>query len=254
MRIRRRRAAIFAVAAAGVLALAGIAIAAPNGNSSSVNFKFSPNTGLSATNFKAGQIFVHTHTNYKNPGNKSLGGFVHRVQLYFDNDFKFTTSGVPKCTANFASNTTMKAAMQACSTAKVGSGTASTAPPSNFAGCVLAFNGPLKNNHPTIKLFTRVTFAATADCSSPATNTKGNTSVTLTGELKPANKAGFGKMLDVNNVDNAPLPLDDFTTTVKRGNYVAARCSASPWRMQAKFTYTDGQSDTVNPTQACSRG
>jgi hypothetical protein len=254
MRISRRRAAIFAVTAAGALAVAGIAFAAADGNSSSVNFKFSPNTGLSATKFKAGQIFVHTHTNYAHPGQKAQGGFVHRVQLYFDNDFKFTTTGVPKCTASFASNTTMKAAMAACGTAKVGVGTASTAPPSNFAACVLAFNGPVVNNHPTIKLFTRVTFGPTADCSSPATNTKGNTSVTLTGELKPANKTGFGKMLDVNNVDNAPLPLDDFTTTVKRGNYVAARCSASPWKVQAKFTYTDNQSDTVNPKQACSRG
>lgn len=253
MRIRRRRVAIFAIAAAGVLATAGIAFAVDDGNVSSVNFKFSPNTGLSKTNFKAGSIFVHTHTNYKNPGNRTLGGFVHRVQLYFDNDFKFTTSGVPKCTKSFASTTTMKQAMAACSTAKVGSGRASTAPPSNFAGCVLAFNGPLKNNHPTLKLFTRVTFASTADCSNPATNTKGNTSVTLTGELKPANKTGFGKMLDVNNVDNATLPLDDFTTTVKRGNYVAARCSASPWKMQVKFTYSDGQADTVNPTYPCSR-
>lgn len=254
MHLRTARTLVVTVTAIGLLSAGTIALAAPDGNSSSVNFKFSPNK-VPKKKFRKGKLFVHTHTNYAHPGNKALGGFVHRAQLFFDKDFKFTTKGIPKCAGNFASNTTMKAAMDACGKAKVGKGTASTAPPSNFAGCVLAFNGKRQAKKPTLILFTRVTFAGTADCSSPATNTKGNTSVTLKGVLKRAKKPGFGKMLDVNNVDNAPLPLDDFTTTVKRGRYVAARCSHKnrTWKLQTKFTYTDGQADTVKATQKCKR-
>lgn len=253
MRIRRRRAAIFAVAVAGVLATAGIAFAAADGNHSAVNFAFSPSK-VPKTTFKSGKIFVHTHTTYAHPGSRPQGGFVHRAQLFFDKDFKFTTKGVPTCGATFASNTTLKAAMAACGKDKVGTGTASTAPPSNFAGCVLAFNGKPQGGNPTLLLFTRVTFAAKANCANPSTNTSGNTSVTLTGVLKPANKTGYGKMLDVNNVDAAPLPLDDFTTTVQRGNYVAARCSHKVWKLQTKFTYSDNQSDTINSSQKCTVG
>jgi hypothetical protein len=56
------------------------------------------------------------------------------------------------------------------------------------------------------------------------------------------------------NIDTQPLPLKDFTTTVKHGSYLQARCSASPWHFQGVFTYSGtGQSpDTVNTSQACS--
>jgi hypothetical protein len=76
----------------------------------------------------------------------------------------------------------------------------------------------------------------------------------LKGTVKPANKPGFGKMLDVPNIDTQPLPLKDFVTTVQKLSYVQARCSATPLRMQTVFTYSGtGQSpDTVNATQACS--
>jgi hypothetical protein len=82
MRIRRRRAAIFAVAAIGALAAAGAAFAITN-NTSSLNFKFSPSTGLSKTTYKSGSLFVHTHTNFAHPGDKANGGFVKDVKLYF---------------------------------------------------------------------------------------------------------------------------------------------------------------------------
>ena len=76
----------------------------------------------------------------------------------------------------------------------------------------------------------------------------------LKGTLTNAGKAGYGKKLDVPNIDTQPLPLKDFTTTVKRGSYVQARCSASPWHIQGKFTYSGtGQTpDTVTASQACS--
>src|SRR3954452_5497088 len=122
MRIRRRRAAIFAIAAVGVLAAAGAAFAITN-NRSTVSFKFTPNTGLSKTAFKSGQIFVHTHTDFAHPGDKANGGFVKRVQLYFDNDFKFNPGSVPVCNQSLA-NTNEKQAMAKCGSSLVGKGTA----------------------------------------------------------------------------------------------------------------------------------
>jgi hypothetical protein len=252
MRIRRRRAAIIAVVAVGALAAAGAALAVTN-NVSTVNFKFTPNSPpLSKTTFKSGKIFVHTHTDFLHPGIKAQGGFVKRVQLFFDSDFKFNTGSVPVCNKNLGT-LNMKQAMAACGNALVGTGTAqgtSTAG-ATIPGCVLDFNGP-KNGagQPTIKLFSRFVMSS---CANPAQNTGGNTNVILTGTLKPANKAGFGKMLDVPNIDTAPLPLKDFATTVKKGSYVQGRCSASPLRIQGIFTYSgSGQApDTVNATQAC---
>jgi hypothetical protein len=253
MRNRRRRFAIFAVAAIGALAAAGAAFAITN-NTSSVNFKFSPNTGLSKTTFKSGSLFVHTHTNFAKPGVKASGGFVKDVKLYFDNDFKFNPGSVPTCNKSLA-NTNQKQAMALCGTALVGKGTAQATSTSSatIPGCVLAFNGP-KNSlgQPTLILHSR--FVMSTCPADPTTSTGGSVDAILKGTLKPANKAGYGKMLDVPNIDTQPLPLKDFTTTVKRGSYVQARCSASPWHIQGTFTYSGtGQApDTVTASQACS--
>jgi hypothetical protein len=259
MRIRRRYA-IPTLTAAVVLAFAGLAWA---NNVSSENFTFTPSK-VSKTTFTNGKIFVHTHTNYTHPGDKAHGGFAKTVTLLFDSDFRFTPGTLPKCAGAFASSTTLQQAYAACGpnggaskNALVGTGTASTAPASNFPGCVAAFNGQPSGGNPTIILFTRVTLAVngTANCANPGNNTSGNTSVTLKGTLTNAGVAGFAKKLTVPNIDTAPLPLDDFTTTVQRGNYVQGKCSHTPktWKMRTTFAYSGaGEApDTVNATQAC---
>ena len=259
MRIRRRYA-IPALTAAAMLAFAGLAWA---NNVSTENFKFTPSKAPKTT-FVNGGIFVHTHTTYTHPGDKAHGGFAKTVTLLFDSDFKFTPGTLPKCAGTFASGTTLQQAYAACGpnagaskNALVGTGTASTAPASNFPGCVAAFNGQPSGGNPTIVLFTRVTLAVngTANCANPGSNTSGNTSLTLKGTLTNAGVAGFGKKLTVPNIDTAPLPLDDFTTTVKRANYVSAKCSHTPktWKMRTTFAYsgTGEAADTVNATQAC---
>jgi hypothetical protein len=253
MRIRRRYAAIFAVAAVGALAAAGAALAITN-NASRVNFKFTPNSPpFSKTTFKSGSLFVHTHTDFASPGVKAQGGFVKDVKLFFDNDMKFNPGSVPVCSQSLA-NTNEQQAMAKCGNALVGRGTAqaTNTAGATIPGCVLAFNGP-KNGagQPTIILHSR--FVMPSPCPNPSTSTGGSVDAILKGTLKPANKAGFGKMLDVPNIDQQPLPLKDFTTTVKKGSYVQARCSASPLKIQGVFTYSgSGQApDTVNATQAC---
>jgi hypothetical protein len=253
MRIRRRHLVVLAVAAIGALAAAGAALALTN-NSSSANFSFSPST-VPKKSFKSGKILVHTHTDFAKPADKAKGGFIKRVQVYFDNDFKFNTGAAPICKKNLA-NTNEAQAMSLCGKALVGTGKAqatSTAN-ANIPGCVLAFNGPKNGSgKPTLILHSRFIMA---NCSNPASNSGGTVDAILTGALKPANKSGFGKVLDVNNIDTQPLPLKDFTVTVKKGSYIQVRCPKSPWKVQTKFTYSgSGQApDTVNAKEPCTAG
>jgi hypothetical protein len=253
MRIRRRHAAILAVTAIGALAAAGAAFAITN-NTSTLGVKVAPNTGLSKTTYKDASLFVHTHTNFAKPGNKAAGGFVKDVKLFFDSDGKINSGAAPVCNKNLA-NTNEKQAMALCGNALIGKGTAQATSTANATinGCVIAFNGP-KNGagQPTVILHSR--FVMSHPCPNPSTSTAGSVDAILTGTVKPANKPGFGKMLDVPNIDTQPLPLKDFTTTVKKGSYIQARCSASPLHFQGTFTYSGtGQSpDTVNASQPCS--
>ncbi len=228
MRTRMRYAAPFALAVIAAVTLVGIAIAAPNGNSSSLTgSKFTPSK-LPKTTFKNGALFVHTHTNYANPGNAGQGGYTNRAQLYFDDDGKLNTTGIPTCAKSNVSGTkTMAQAMAACGPALVGKGTAKA-----FAGvnvvnaCVLLFNGK-KNGagQPTNLVFTRANAAPpfTINCSNPSSNTAGNTNVLLEGTIKPnpstlGGDFSGGKMVDFPNIQAAsPLPLIDFQVNVAEG-------------------------------------
>jgi len=278
MRTKRRVAFVLASVAAfavGFIAFAASAAAAPppcnpgtspTDNKSCANFQVLPsNPGTTAD---PASLFVHTHTNYAHPGNKPQGGFAKTVTLLFDSNFTITPGTIPKCSTAQLSGKTIAQAWSTCgpaagathnaylSPATAVSGRASTAPPSNFNGCTLAFNGPTVGGNPTITLYTRVTLVAngTANCNTPATNSSGNTTVLLSGVIANAGVAGFGKKLTVAGIDQLPLPLDDFTTIVKRGNYFKAKCQPSPWNMRGTFAYsgTGQAADVSNSTQACS--
>ncbi len=255
MRFKRRSAAIIALAVVGALSVAGIALAA---TSSTVSFKFSPSK-VSKTTPKAGQINLHTHTNYAN----TSSNYTDRADLFFDSDFSFNTNAVGKCNKTSISGTkTMAQAMAACGSKLIGKGTATAAAGTNTVhACVLAFNGSGTGGH--VLLFTRANAAPpfTMTCGSPSSNTQGNTNVLLDGALKAANKSGYGKQLDFQHIHAAsPLPLTDFNVTVGKptvstaGNYVAAKCSHSikKWKLQTKFTYDSGPVQTVNSSQTCS--
>jgi hypothetical protein len=77
----------------------------------------------------------------------------------------------------------------------------------------------------------------------------------LTGTLSNAGVAGFGKKLTVANVDQLPLPLDDFKAKVKRGGAFKARCDDADelLNLRGTFAYTGtGQpNDTVNRSHGC---
>jgi hypothetical protein len=265
MRIRMRYGAPLALAAVAAMAVVGIAAAAPNGNSSSLQGSgFKPLT-LPKNTYKAGALIVHTHANYAKPGQAPLGGYTDRAQLYFDNDGKLNPTGIPRCDkSKISGNITMKVAMARCGTAKVGTGTAQALlGPSTIKGCVLVFNGkPTAAGQPTDLIFTRfhASVPSSINCSNPANNTSGNTTVLLEGIVKQ-NPASLGpdfkggRMLDVPNIPRT-LPLSDFFVTTQRGKYITARChdANKMLNIKGKFTYSDGQSDTVASQKACQVG
>jgi hypothetical protein len=256
MRIRRRFAVIIAIAAAGALAVSGIALAA---TTSTFSFKFSPSSVPKQT-FKAGSLFTNLVTHYDNPGNNKPGGAVERTQIYLDKNWKINPSAAAKCSASQLAGKTMKQAMGACSKALVGKGTAQATANGlfNINGCVLLFNGKPQNNLPTLQVFTRVQVSnpSSISCANPGSNSGGNSTVLLTGVLKNATSP-YGKVLDVDNItQKAAFPLTIFKTTIKKGNYISARCAAADktWRMQTTWTYNNNVKKTVKRTQPCTVG
>jgi hypothetical protein len=246
-RIKRRSAVIFALAAAGALAVAGIALAS---GTSTVSFKFSP-SNVPKTTFQKGKINIHTHTNYTGATQTD------RARLFFDDDFKINTGAAPKCKESKISGKNMKDAMAACGSSLIGTGTAAAS--GGIGACVLVFNGTGSGGH--ILLHTRASFAGPFSCANPSNNTKGDVSVVLNGALKsnPASLGGDfsgGKQLDFNHITGvSPFPLTDFNVTVQKGNFFSARCHDSnhKWNLQTKFTYVSPAStQTVKSSQTCS--
>jgi hypothetical protein len=271
-RIKKRSAVVLALATAGALAAAGLASASHISNVSSLpEFKFAPSTAPKTT-FVNGGITFRWHTNYAHPADSSRGGFHKTVTLLFDNDFQFNLNlaGIPSCTASFSTNTTIAEAWERCgpgadtppevnaylSPPTAVSGKASTAPvgpTGNFDICLLAF----KKSDTQILFFGRITTLsnATADCSTPGANTKGNGSGFLTATLSSAGVADFGKKLTFPPTLPNPQPLDDFRVTLRRGGLVRGRCNDANrlWNLRGIFVYSgSGQpTDTVNKTQQC---
>jgi hypothetical protein len=256
MRIRRRSAVIFALAAAGAIAVASVAFAAPT---STFTFKAAPSTAPKTT-FKAGSLFTNLTTHYTNPGNNNPGGAVERTQIFLDKNFKINPGAAGKCSSQQLKGKTMKQAMAACAGALVGKGTATASANGVFTinGCVLLFNGQPQSGNPTLQVFTRVNASppGAISCANPSQNSQGNATVLLNGVLKPA-AAPYGKVLDVNHItQSAAFPLEVFKTTIKKGNYFSLRCNAADklWRMKTTWTYNNNTKRTVSKTQPCTVG
>ncbi len=257
MRIRRRYAVIFALAAAGALAVSGIALGAA---SSTFDFKISPNK-VPKKKYKPIKLFTDLETSYTNPGNGNPDGAVERTQIYLDKNIKINPKAAKKCDPSQLSSQTMAGAMANCGKALVGSGKAqAVAPFGDVNACVLLFNGKPQGGNPTLQVFTRVDAKPNSQisCSKPKSNTQGNATILLTGVLKNAS-GKYGKVLDVNNITKAAaFPLTIYQTTIKDGKYITARCKSKKkkWYMQTTWTYNKvgnqgGSKTTVKGTQKC---
>jgi len=276
MRSRKRRfAVILAFASVAALTVGGFASAHDANVSSLPTWTVVPGAlpGPSPvpTSRVPVELNIQTATTFAHAGTKSQGGFVKTVTLLIDDDVKVNLAGVPSCTTTFPASAELKDAWNACgpgapaannaylSPATAVSGVASTAPPSNFSACVLVF----KKSATSLLLFSEVNTVGTFSCANPGTNTSGETSVTLAGNLGTAGVADFGTKLTVPNVDKLALPLDNFKAKVKRASVFSAWCKDTNKLLNLRGTFvysndpppppSDPQStDVVNKTFTCS--
>jgi len=260
------------------VAVTGIALAAA---SSSVSFSFSPsNPGSLVT---SGRLAFGTNTNY------TALTTTTGIRLNLDDDFHFNPDSFPKCNpADISDDITMQEALQRCGPAAGAAKNAWLWPAAaNFANgqaifslasefptaCVLVFNGSGSTSE--VLLFIRVKLNQSAgpiDCGGPTTNTDGDTSFLVRGDLK-ANPAiggdyadpdncsapGFrrGCEIDLNNVSSGGMRLVHLSVRIMRANYVRARCVDPPagnrqWNLRATFTYANpAGTQTVNKSQTC---
>jgi hypothetical protein len=151
-------------------------------------------------------------------------------------DVKFDQKAVPGCDPNAIENTTTQAALSACGSSKVGTGSAVAALPfgaggtrQNFDAVVTAFN---RGDSKGILLHSRV------DALGTTVVLKGTLSGSTLNVLIPPLGGGTGA-------------IASFTTTVKAKDYVQARCSDKKIKFTSVFTYTDAPQATATDTQSC---
>jgi hypothetical protein len=273
----RRRHAFVLVTTGAALAIGGIASASHISNVSSLPvWKVTPGAlpGPGGTPpFANVQLEVQAHTNYAHPSDAAQGGVLQTITVLFDDDVKINLAGIPPCTATFSSGATIAQAWERCgpgadqpgevnaylSPATGVSGTASTAPPSNFPACTLVFKR--SSNPDRLLLFLRLfgTPNGTPDCASPATNTAGSRSGAFVGSLANAGVADFGRKLTAPVFGTfggcCTFAWDDFYFKLKRASAFQARCRDANklLGLRGRFVYSgSGQpADTVNKQFGC---
>jgi hypothetical protein len=253
MRTKRRFGFVVALATAGALSLAGIAVAAQTSTSS---FAFTP-SNVPANTFQAGQINLRTHTTYRPPDPTYP---LRRIQFTFDNDFKFDPSVTPTCDPAQLGGDDLASAMSKCGPSLVGSGTAQVVTSVTARLCVLLFNGKRSNGLPTVVVFARArtTSPYSFSCANPSSNHGGNASFKLRGVLRASPLGGdYGKQLDINSISKFGFFVTDFNVTVKKGKYISARCHDPNhvWNLRTTFGYgttSTSATQTVDSTQTCS--
>jgi hypothetical protein len=186
--------------------------------------------------FKATSVKVTTTTSdADNPS--GMPPKATNAKIVFDKkDVKFDTKAVPTCDANAIENTTTQAALSACGSAKVGTGSAVAALPfgaggtrQNYDAVVTAFN---RGDAKGILLHSRVDALGTT--------------VVLKGTLSGATL----------NVTIPPLgggvgAIASFTTTVKAKDYVQGRCKDKKINYSGTFTFSDAPAETATDEQKC---
>ena len=268
-RLRSRIKVWFAVplalATVGALVVAGIALAAA---SSTASFSFLcsgrtvPNTCPQST-YTKGKLLVHTHTNYTNPG--SSADQLKRIQIFFDNDFRFDPSVAPTCDPSQLGGKDMHDAMATCGPSLIGTGRAQAVTASTtINACMLLFNGPDDaNGDPTIDLYFRasLTNPSTITCGDPASNHQGSTTIVRIGTLRTTPLGDYRRELDIPNLHTITLPISDLNFNLQgkyplTSDYAQARCFDADhvWNVSSFFTYNNNTTQTVNSTRSCTVG
>jgi len=214
--------------------------------------------------FKPAQIYVEilTQPNADDPTNPEQPPSATNTKVNFPSNAKFDPTAVPRCKGSEAdlANTTTDQAKDVCGTKSIVSKSSGQAPvgPEHETGTsawvtvdlpgdnttlgvpvvVTAFNGTNKN---TLYLHSRA-------------DSVNNTTV-LVGKLKTGKKApkGYGSQLDVTIPPLLAGAIARFTTTVKNGKYVQARCKTKSEKWQAITTFTNFTPSVVSDdyTSSC---
>jgi hypothetical protein len=210
--------------------------------------------------FKPAKIYVEILTKPLGSGpNPEQPPSAFNTKVNFPKNSKFDTKKVPRCKGTEAQlqNTTTDQAKQVCGNKSIVSkGSNTPTGPEHTTGTsawvtvdlpgpnttlgvpvvVTAFNGTKKN---TLYLHSRA-------------DSVNNTSV-LVGKLKTGKKApkGYGAQLDVTIPPLLAGAISRFTTTVKSGKYVQARCKSKNEKWQAITKYDNHAQTTDDYTSKC---
>ena len=238
--IQRRVFAGTAIGLAAAITIAGAAAAAPAVQTLEAEVKPAKlpkdkygNVGLTVT---------VAATDAANPS--GLPPKATTAKILFDDDGRLRPKGVPTCTQDQLVNTTTEAALDACSSAKVGSGTSLAALPfgtggtrQDFPGVVTAFAGPSNG----LLLHARVDDLGTT--------------VVLPGKVSNSGTGDFGPVLDVTvpPLAGGVGAIAEFSVTVKRGGYLQARCKDRDKTLdvESRFTYSDSPPSSATDSQKC---
>ena len=150
---------------------------------------------------------------------------------------KFDTKAAKGCDPNAIENTTTDAALSACGTAKVGTGSAIAALPlgtagtrQDFAATVTAFN---RSDAKGVLLHSRVDSLGTT--------------VVLKGTL-----SGTNLSVDIPPLGGGVGAIAEFNTKIKKGKYVQGRCKSKTIKYSGTFT-RDAPAASDTDTQKCKR-
>jgi hypothetical protein len=242
-----RKYVILAMVAVASMVMSSFAFA---GEPQSIKANLKP-TKLDKKKFKPATIFVDIITTTDKDVNPNLDQppSANRTIVDFPKNAKFDTKAVPKCKGTEAQlqGTTTDQAKQICgnkSIVSVAKGTHAhvtidsnpTLPNSTtfpVPVVVTAFNGEKPN---TLFLHARADSV--------------NTTSVLVGKLKKSSSP-YATKLDVTIPPLALGAIDDFTTTVKNGKYVQARCKSKKNPFRATSFYDNHPKTVATTTSKC---
>jgi hypothetical protein len=241
-------AALVAIAIPVSAAMGGETVTGPDGNTQSIEGAVTPKALYKKT-AKSASLFVDVKTG-------SATGIpspaVHDV-IDFDQNLSLATKGLPTCNATQLQNTSTEAAEQACRSAIIGKGEATTLLPLGTLYTeptkVTAFNGVPQGGKPVVLLHAYGT--------SPV-----QTTLVLVGTVSSYGKEGYGPRLDVTvpPIAGGNGVITDFKVKIqkswtykgKKMSFVNAKCPASKkLKYRGAFTYKDGTTIDATHTQAC---
>jgi hypothetical protein len=234
--MRNKRFLIGALGLASSLFVASSAIGAPATQTIDGQLGGKETPKFDKKTFKATSVFVETTTSDQaNPS--GIPPKATKAVIVFDNkDMKFDPKAVPGCDPNAIENTTTDAALAACASSKVGTGSAVASLPLGAGGTRQDFNA-------TVTAFNRSD--ATGILLHSRVDDLGTT-VVLKGTL-----AGTTLSVDIPPLGGGVGAIADFKTTVQAKNYVQGRCKSKTIKYTGTFTFTDAPAATATDTQTC---